>query len=70
MVMPPFNQVSDGSVVIIGAAIVTGCIGGNTIWTTEIMSGSWLGIAGVDMLTLGQCMSLFVGTLNTASGLQ
>ncbi len=47
MIMPRFNQISDGSVVIIGAAIVTGCIGGNTVWTTEIMSGSWLGIAGV-----------------------
>lgn len=68
MIMPRFNQVSDGSVLIIGAALVVGCIGGNTVWTTQTFSGAWLGIAGVQTLTVGQCASLIVGTCNIISG--
>lgn len=46
MIMPRFNQISDGSILILSFTIFTGIIG-NKFWTTAAFDGEWLGIAGV-----------------------
>jgi ethanolaminephosphotransferase len=61
--LPVCNGVSDGSAVIIIGLIVTGIIGPE-VWTIEVFNGSWLQIEGIQILTIGQLMTLYTAGLN------
>lgn len=64
--LPVCNGVSDGSVLMIMLFIATG-IFGNEFWAKGVADGKWLHMEGLDVLTIGQLLALFViitGTLN------
>jgi len=67
--LPVCNGVSDGSVFLIGIFIATG-IFGNEFWAKGVADGKWLHIEGVDVLTVGQLLMMFLivsGTMNYIS---
>lgn len=57
LVLPACNGVSDGSVALVGMFLCTG-IFGNEGWSYGVISGKFLGVAGLDTLTCGQ-LALF-----------
>jgi len=59
LVMPPFNGVSDGAIPVVLLSIYTGFVG-NNYWATPIFDGAWMGIEGVEMITLGQFTALAI----------
>lgn len=60
--LPPINGVGEGSVFAMILYFITGFTG-NGIWATEMFSGSWTNVAGLETIYLGQfilmLMSLF-----------
>jgi len=65
MILPVFNGVSDGSVVIICFTVLTGFIGGNNFWATPLYDGSWLQISGITMMTYGQVFGFITAITHT-----
>lgn len=57
MRLPMINAVSEGTVIGTGVYIFTG-IYGNAIWVTPCLDITWVGIAGVSQMTLGQVVIL------------
>lgn len=57
--LPPLNGVSDGSIAIVLLSFITGYTG-NNYWATPLIDGTWLGLNGVTVLTLGQIAALGV----------
>ena len=60
---PPLNAVSDGSIFIIGASLLTACLGGTNFLATPMFSGEWLGWDGVVDLTIGQITALVISIM-------
>ena len=69
LVLPMFNAVSDGSLLVIVVLVFTGSIG-NDFWAVPACDGTWLKISTISMLNRGQvagivifamcCVSIFV----------
>lgn len=64
--LPPFNGVSDGSIVIVLAMFASGCAT-NAFWADEILGGEWLHLGNIQEITVGQLvlMVMFVGVTVT-----
>lgn len=60
MYFPPFNGISDGSVGIIALSFYTWHKGGSNFWATPCVDGRWLNFEGVEVLTMGQVLALFI----------
>jgi len=50
--LPPFNGVSDGSIVICLAMFVSGCTT-NEFWADEILGGQWLHLENMNEIRIG-----------------
>jgi hypothetical protein len=50
--LPMFNAVTDGSIIYILGFITVGVVGPG-LMSTEVCTGEWLGIDGVEVLTIG-----------------
>jgi len=62
--LPVCNAVSDGSVIMIMLFLATG-IFGNEFWAKGVADGKWLHIEGLQVLTIGQLLVMFVITTGT-----
>lgn len=67
--LPPINGVGEGSVFAMILYLISGFTG-NDLWATELFSGSWTGIDGLETIYLGQfvLMILTLGAIFTMIG--
>lgn len=59
LVLGPINGISDGCIGVMFASAYT-MYAGNNFWATPICDGRWMGLNGVEDLTLGQCTALMI----------
>eukprot|EP00352_Strombidinopsis_acuminata_P002918 CAMPEP_0176385838 /NCGR_PEP_ID=MMETSP0126-20121128/35464_1 /TAXON_ID=141414 ORGANISM="Strombidinopsis acuminatum, Strain SPMC142" /NCGR_SAMPLE_ID=MMETSP0126 /ASSEMBLY_ACC=CAM_ASM_000229 /LENGTH=84 /DNA_ID=CAMNT_0017752427 /DNA_START=470 /DNA_END=724 /DNA_ORIENTATION=+ len=57
--LPPINGVGEGSVFAMILYLITGFTGSG-LWATELFSGTWTGIAGLETICLGQFIIMFM----------
>jgi len=57
LILGRINGVSEGSVFVISLWLVSAALG-NDFWLIEVGDGSWLGIEGLETLTLGETCNL------------